>query len=700
MGAKFLMQKIFMNSRRNIGRSLKRARQRARRLGLFSLMAFSMICSSTYCPGLNAEAFTSQPGRNCDDVQFIFARGSGESLDAGSKRAWQKALEDKLRLSSLKYSFYELGSKSWSGNQYPAVSVGGSLAGGLNLVGAYIGGGKAFQYGASVKTGMAELKAYLDHVSKTCPETKFVLGGYSQGGQVISSTMPKLSAEKVIYAATFGDPKLYLPEGSGLIPPACRGKNYSNYRLYVPNCRAHEGILDGTNPYQMPQYIDKLGVWCNKDDIMCSGAANLNAHTAYVRNGLYDAAAKVITEKLIRAFPEMQIHTWWSPTGQLQNDVAFLIDTTGSMKKVMDKYSSEAKKLAKNILDRGGRIALFEYQDLRDRFKPRKVCDFGCDFEEFSTKLDNLKTGDGGDIKESALSAMKYTMNSLNWQTGATKSLILLTDADYHNPDRDGTLVDDVVALSLAIDPVNFYVITEPTVMPKYQTLAKLTGGQVFDVNSGTDLTLSSNLVLNRPWVSLPLTEYAGLINEEFKFEATAFDNEGKSEGLTYDWDLDGDGEFELKGAGSVVSHRYKGAFSDFIQVKVTDKNGLSSTMSAYVEAYETPPEPAVITKFEATPIEQNKTTLKFETNAEKVLIIIDDAPYGILEAGRLKVELTNITAESLDVTLVPFNQKDERGKPASLQILRKSENSSGPTSTNQIPLAPNTGVVPAKRTI
>ena len=69
----------------------------------------------------------------------------------------------------------------------------------------------------------------------------------------------------------------------------------------------------------------------------------------------------------------------------------------------------------------------------------------------------------GGDIQESLLSAAYRLMQEQNWKLGSTKSLVVLTDAGYLMPDRDGVTLDDVVTLSKSIDPVNFYIITDKT---------------------------------------------------------------------------------------------------------------------------------------------------------------------------------------------------------------------------------------------
>lgn len=646
------------------------------------LLALIIAIGSSMAHVNQVLALDSGVAKGCNDVQFIFARGSGEPLRGSSEAAWRTAILSKLSPSSLRYSFYELGSSEQDGYQYPAVAVSDSFDGGLNLIGAAISGGKAFNYGASVRTGIGELKAYVKKISTACPNTKFVLGGYSQGGQVVSTTLPELDADKVIYAATFGDPKIYLPEGKGLIPAACLGRGYSNYRVHVPNCRAYEGILGGTNPYQAKTYIDKLGVWCNKDDIMCSGYFDVAAHTAYVANGLYDDAATIISQKVSAAYPGADIFAWWHPGAIIKDDVAFLIDTTGSMQTLVAQYSEEAKNLASKVIARGGRIALYEYRDLDDPFEPRQVCGFGCSYDEFVEKLDSLQVDGGGDTAESVLSGMKYLMNTLNWRTGATKSLVLLTDANYHNPDRDGTLTQDVVNLSLAIDPVNIYVITQSGTMSDYAELARLTGGAVFNANDSVGLTQSTDTILQRPIVSLPLAEYSGMVGDTFTFTADAINVDGDSTLLVYDWDLNGDGDFEYENAGAILEHSYQSEFSGTIQVKVTNADGLSSTMSAQVEVYDKAPENAKIDWLAASPILGSQSTVSFSTTAERVLVVINDALYGWLASDQKSFVIKDLSNTDVTVTLIPYDINGRRGESASIVV------------SDRLPLAPNTGVV------
>lgn len=620
--------------------------------------------------------------RGCDDVQFIFARGSGEQLNDVSYQAWRQEISVQLKDSKLTYSFYELGSAAQRGFRYPAVAVSDSLDGYLNALGAIVSAGAAFDFGSSVTAGMKELQAYVDTTLAHCPKTQFVLGGYSQGAMVLSRSLPQLDADHIIYVTTFGDPKLYLPEGQGgPVSAACRGQNFSSYRIYVPNCQVYEGLLGSYRPYQPTDYADKVGVWCNTKDIMCGAGLSFDDHVAYAAEGLYAQAAAKIAERLAKVF-SLELATS-VPGSTSMNDVAFLIDSTNSMTPVINRYRAEAKSLARRVLDRGGRIALYEYRDLADPFEPVQHCDFACSYEEFVAKLDNIETAGGGDDRESALSALVYTMSTLKWQVGANKSVVLLTDNGYLTPDRDGTTISDVRDLSRAIDPVNVYIMAEKSLAPgflksQYNILAKNTDGAVFDVHSDADLTLSSNTVLGRPVAELASLDYQGLVGDEFTFDARGSYSLNGTE-LSFDWDLNGDGDFEIIDGAEIVNTHYDAPFSNYIQVRVTDGSGSSSTMAALVTVAATAPAVPAIKQLSAQKLTNDTVEISFETaGATKIAVVVDDALLGLMDAGRGSFRLTDLTA-SATVTLVPYNNL-QKGAARTITVYPS------------VPTAPNTG--------
>lgn len=444
----------------------------------------------------------------CSDVHFVFARGSGSDLNAGDYQAWHNNLQQVLQKSSLKTTFYELGTSSHGGAKYPAVGIGNDSPQGIfTAVGALVSAGDSYKFGASVQQGIAELKNYLAETTAQCPQTKFVLGGYSQGAMVISKALSQLDADQIIYAATFGDPKLYLPEGQGTNPPACQRQTLSNYRAYVPDCHTDEGILQGLQPYQPTSYQDKLGAWCNDQDLMCGSSWNftnlLGAHLGYTSQNRYAHAANIISQKLAAAFPSQAEPT---KTTVSTHDLAILIDTTGSMSSLISQYRAEAQKLAKKIIGQGGRVALYQYRDLSDPYQPRQVLDFTSDLSEFEHALSSLSTSGGGDEDESTLNALLHTMNTLKWQSGATKSIVLLTDAGYHLNDNGATL-SDVVKRSKEIDPVNIYTLTPDRIAAKYAELTSQTYGRTFTTNDELELsteyiTEHDDLIIDAPEVT------------------------------------------------------------------------------------------------------------------------------------------------------------------------------------------------------
>lgn len=416
---------------------------------------------------------------NCPELRLVYARGSGGGRwDSEGYLAFKNTLDEKLKTTNLSYEFIDV--------DYPAVGVG--LEHISTTLGAYIGGGEAYEFGDSVKIG---IKNMTNIINDECKSTKYVLGGYSQGAIVLIKTLANVSPDKIIYAATFGDPKIYLPEGEGLFPAACRGENLSDYRAYVPDCQAYKGILGATIPYESEAYKGKLGTWCNKGDILCSSKFSVSDHVNYEKDGLYEDASRLIFAKLTDYY-EIPNHI------SSQHDTAFLIDATWSMDRMIDQYKQEAERLAKETINSGGRVALYAYYDLSE-FEPAyvKLCDFEtCNtIEAFKEKLDEIRLDNGGDRNESLLSSAFHIMKTLNWKYGSTKSLVVLTDAGFHSPDYDGISLSDVVKLSKSIDPVNVYVITSEENYEDYIELTEQTGGRIetnFDnLNLLTDYIMS-----------------------------------------------------------------------------------------------------------------------------------------------------------------------------------------------------------------
>ena len=455
---------------KNVGKSeVRKIRQKSigKKNGKIKIryLAAALALVGSVLPRLAVQA------EGCPDVRVVFARGSGGERWADQNYLeYKSTIESKLSTTALKYEFIDL--------DYPAVGVGADNIG--VTLGAFFGAGDAYEFGDSVNTGVKNLTKMIN--SASCPGTKYVIG----------------DAGRLIYAATFGDPKIYLPEGKGLMPAACRGENLSDYRMYVPDCQAYKGLLGAYVPYEPEALAGKVGTWCNKRDIFCSSRLSISDHVGYVADNLYEDASRVIFDKITKIFGiENKVS---SP-----HDTAFLIDSTGSMASMINSYKAEALRLATETLNSGGRVALYDYRDLGDPYTPVEHCNFEtCTLEVFENELATIRADGGGDTPESLLSASFHTMQSLNWKYGATKSLVVLTDANFLSPDRDGMTFDEVVRLSKTIDPVNFYIITKSAYGSDYAELASRTDGRV--VTNFDELSLLTDYIIER-YDTLPRVE-------------------------------------------------------------------------------------------------------------------------------------------------------------------------------------------------
>lgn len=665
------------------------------------------------------------PELTCADVEFIFARGSGESLNSDTYRAWEDSLTSELDrefdTQSLSYHFHEL--------EYPAVRVAGDLEGVINLGGAAISGGEAYMFGESVSAGMSELKIYMDQKAITCPQTKFVLGGYSQGAMVITRSLPNLNANRIIYTATFGDPKLYLPEGSHprsdefYVPEACYGLNLSEYREYVPDCYAYAGILGAAIPYQPLGYSGKLGTWCNQDDIMCSSGSSIEDHISYVSDRLYLDAARRIVRAIKSAFADRLDHGF--EADQNIHEVAIVADITGSMARgdLYWRLTREAKKLAAKVVAAGGRVSYFTYRDLIEGTETKKLCDFTCTLDELGEVIDNVKLIAGEDDNESAISAMDYAINALNWSENSKKSLLILTDGGLHDPDRDGKTSADVIASSRLHGGVKIFAPVWKEYIDEYRTVAEQTGGQVLNLANGVEKATAA--ILPSPIINLAQTSYEGPIKSHFVFDAS---NSQVFAGpdLTYDWDLDDNGLYELENAGPIVEKTFD-RFAGKVFVRVTDRAGHSTVSSADVKVQGLL-SPRSVTKITSANLEVGTSETKidrathadadkdltaqvsFSTDADRVLLIIDELVLGFIEStsGQGRFTLEDIGHNSR-LTLVPYSSTGRRGTSYTIALDEDAGGSSQPntgptadlvTNPSAKPTTESAGTTPIQSTI
>ncbi len=128
-------------------------------------------------------------------------------------------------------------------------------------------------YHASAPSGANDASAHIEDTVTTCPNTKIVLGGYSQGATVInlaSSEVPPTVADHVAAVALFGEPS----------------SGFSSM------------LWGGPLPTINPLYAGKTISLCATDDPICSGGGNLVAHVSYIEYGMTNQAATYAVNRL------------------------------------------------------------------------------------------------------------------------------------------------------------------------------------------------------------------------------------------------------------------------------------------------------------------------------------------------------------------------------------------------------------------
>ncbi|CAC5367256.1 unnamed protein product [Mytilus coruscus] len=183
-----------------------------------------------------------------------------------------------------------------------------------------------------------------------------------------------------------------------------------------------------------------------------------------------------------------------SQHGQL--DLAFLMDTTGSMTSYINSAKQNIREIVEEIVATSKsdvRLALIEYRDHspEDKTFVTRKNDFTSSVSIMKSWLNVARARGGGDRPEAVADAM-YQATKLSWRQDATKMCVMISDAPPHGlvPSEDTSFPygspnghDPMqIARDLAQKGVTLYIIgVEPPVVPYkdfFMGLAYLTGGQ------------------------------------------------------------------------------------------------------------------------------------------------------------------------------------------------------------------------------
>lgn len=650
----------------------------------------------------------------CKSVEVIFARGSGSPPNSEELSRLREEMVTRLGDEGVIHNVYDLGLEEYGGHKYQAVQVSQAPYG--NAIGAKVSSGYANDYGRSVDSGVGELYSYLTQRYGKCKSsnTKYVLGGYSQGAQVIGQTLPKLSAEirnNIVFAAFFGDPKLHLPEGEGVWPDACRGKNLSAYRRVIASCHVDNGSLGARKPYLPEDMKAKSGLWCYSKDYVCGSSKNIfstSGHSEYKNTGkAIDQAALEISQRLKKVLPTntgSNIDTKPSSTASGTPDVVYIIDTTSSMMDRINQAKEFVRQAAAKIESLNGRVALVSYRDQGDAYTSRVESEFSHDLADFKQKLNSLTVEGGGDEPEAALHALMTAFNRLSWQDGAAKAAVIVTDEGFHNPDKvDGTTVEAVAKRSLEIDPVNVYPVVPRRLVSTYQNLADQTSGKVIldSGNTVAALTEALTVIQNRPVGVLKNATYIANPKQEITFDASD-SYVADAEISKYEWDFDGNGAFERTTSSPIVNYTYTGQFDGTMQVRLTATNGTMANASAFVKigTYQPPMTPQAPTNVNASivsTVDGVSTVnlswgLPVDNRAYRWIVSVNGTALGYVDADKTSIEITDIQrSEAVELSVVGMTDDGTLGDATTINVPAATttpdtpapSNPTSPTATN-----------------
>lgn len=238
-----------------------RSGRKAAFAGLAGLFGAAMVAASAMLPMPALPTAAAQP---CPDAEVVFARGTGEPPGVGSVG---QSLLDALR--------WQMIGKSVGvyGINYPASND--------------FGGGPAFA--RTVVDGIRDASNRIQFMAANCPNTKLVLGGYSQGGVVAgfvtSAVVPQgVSADSV--------PAPLTPEVADHVAAVTLFGTPSGEFMHKYGAPA---VVIG------PMFAEKTIELCAPGDPVCSGVPDIGpnlAHVMYPVNGMVGEAANFAAARL------------------------------------------------------------------------------------------------------------------------------------------------------------------------------------------------------------------------------------------------------------------------------------------------------------------------------------------------------------------------------------------------------------------
>lgn len=265
-------------------------------------------------------------------------------------------------------------------------------------------------------------------------------------------------------------------------------------------------------------------------------------------------------------------------------DIAFVIDTTGSMGSAISGVKQAARKLVSSVATSttSARFALIDYRDFPERtgssgdYPAKLQQGFTDDADTIDEAIQGLSLGYGGDAPETVFSGLNMAYD-LPWRAGVRKLVVVLGDAPPLSPEPiSGLTAAQMIARAKAIDPVEGnFVDLGGLATSEIRQMATETNGSVHatSADAATDeIAAAIDTSLARPfaWVAGPYETKIG--------DSVTFDGSGSygvdADIVSWEWDVDDDGTFDATTTEPRLGHTYNTAYDGLVVLRVTDAKG------------------------------------------------------------------------------------------------------------------------------
>lgn len=175
---------------------------------------------------------------------------------------------------------------------------------------------------------------------------------------------------------------------------------------------------------------------------MASGRALLFPHAEGLEGTSFEATARcregdakaTFARKAEDGIVELKLQTERRAFPKRTIDLAFVLDTTGSMSEEIVAVKTTIQKVAKSLSDDQTevRIGLVEYKDRTDAFVTKTYA-FSTDLPGFAAKVSKISAGGGGDTPEDMNAGLRTALSDLKWNDNAVAKLaFVIADAPPH----------------------------------------------------------------------------------------------------------------------------------------------------------------------------------------------------------------------------------------------------------------------------